>query len=68
VFNALNRKTSVNSGFHLAAGESEVMLHHGAFPPSAVRNELSPLFTRYEDAKAHRRGDPQPATRTRSHS
>jgi hypothetical protein len=47
----LSRKTTINTGVHLAAAGHEVLLHRGELLPNAIRNELSPLFTRFETAK-----------------
>ena len=44
VLNSLTRKTTVNTGFHLATTEHEMLLHHGELGPKAIRNGSHPCL------------------------
>jgi hypothetical protein len=55
IFNALTRKTSINTGFGIASIHGELLLHHGGMSQSELRRRLSPLFTRYQAARWHGR-------------
>ena len=52
VLNSLSRKTTINTVLRIASHDGEIFLHHGAMTPATMRNEFSPLFTRFEAAQA----------------
>jgi hypothetical protein len=58
--NAATRKTTVNTGMHIGSTDAEVLLHHGELTPAAIRQQMSPLFTRLEAARRAREVGPSP--------
>ena len=49
--NKATQKTKVNTGLYIRSVKGEIILHHGEFMPSTVRQLLSPMWTRFDAAK-----------------
>jgi hypothetical protein len=49
--NKVTQKTKVNTGLYIRSVQGEIILHHGEFMPSTVRQLLSPMWTRFDAAK-----------------
>jgi hypothetical protein len=49
--NKATQKTKVNTGLYIRSVQGEIILHHGEFMPSTVRQLLSPMWTRFDAAK-----------------
>jgi hypothetical protein len=49
--NKATQKTKVNTGLYIRSVRGEIILHHGEFMPSTVRQLLSPMWTRFDAAK-----------------
>jgi hypothetical protein len=58
LLNALTQKTKVSTGLHIGSTDGEVLLHHGEYLPTMIRNKLSPLFARHDAAKHQSRLEP----------
>lgn len=59
---ALFSNTKVNTVLHLSWANGEAILHNGELVPEALRIKLSPLWTRYETARATSTLLPEPST------
>ncbi|MHB8242727.1 MAG: SHOCT domain-containing protein [Solirubrobacteraceae bacterium] len=49
--NKVTQKTKVNTGLYIRSVKGEIILHHGEFMPSTVRQLLSPMWTNFDAAK-----------------
>jgi hypothetical protein len=61
LLNALTQKKKVNTGLHIGSTNGEVLLHHGQYLPTLIRNKLSPMFARHDAAKHQSRLEPSMA-------
>jgi hypothetical protein len=48
--NKATRKTKINTGLYIRSVNGEIILHHGEFMPSTVRQLLSSLWTKFDAA------------------
>jgi Short C-terminal domain len=49
--NKVTQKTKINTGLYIRSVKGEIILHHGEFMPSTVRQLLSPMWTKFDAAK-----------------